>query len=51
MKEGGYPDAVIYAFDEDGITEQAYEATEHYQVTRDFLNDRQRFFRHLFAPE
>ncbi len=32
-----YPDAWIYAFGEDGIRRVAYEETEHYQVTRDFL--------------
>lgn len=45
-----YPDAKIYAFGESGITEQAYEETEHYLITRDFLNNRERFFRRLFAP-
>lgn len=32
-----YPDAWIYAFGRDGIRRVAYEDTEHYQVTRDFL--------------
>lgn len=32
-----YPDAWIYAFDREGIRRVAYEDTEHYQVTRDFL--------------
>jgi len=45
-----YPDATIYAFSENGIAEQAYEDTEHFQITRDFLNNRERFFRRLFAP-
>jgi len=33
-----YPDAVIYELSEDGIRERKYEETEHFQVTRDFLN-------------
>lgn len=33
-----YPDAVIYLFSCDEIRQVAYENTEHYQVTRDFLN-------------
>lgn len=33
-----YPNATIYLFDGSGITETAYEDTEHYAVTRDFLN-------------
>ena len=33
-----YPRAKIYQFDADGINEVQYEETEHYAVTRDFLN-------------
>jgi predicted ATPase len=33
-----YPDATIYLFTADGIKKVAYEETEHYQVTRNFLN-------------
>ncbi len=33
-----YPHAKILQFDGSGITEVAYEDTEHYAVTRDFLN-------------
>ncbi|MFZ6708552.1 AAA family ATPase [Undibacterium sp. TC9W] len=32
-----YPDAFIYQCSKDGISEIAYEETEHYKVTRDFL--------------
>ncbi|MFZ6641861.1 AAA family ATPase [Undibacterium sp. TC4M20W] len=32
-----YPDACIYQCGKDGISEIAYEDTEHYKVTRDFL--------------
>ena len=34
-----YPDACIYQLSDDGITQVAYEDTEHYQITRDFLNN------------
>lgn len=33
-----YPDAHIYLFNPDGIRRVAYQDTEHYQVTRNFLN-------------
>ena len=33
-----YPNAKILSFDATGITEIAYEDTEHYAVTRDFLS-------------
>lgn len=33
-----YPNATILLFDGTGISEIAYEDTEHYAVTRDFLN-------------
>ena len=32
-----YPDAWIYEFSREGIRRVAYEETEHFQVTRDFL--------------
>lgn len=33
-----YPSAKIYLFDSEGISETTYEETEHFAVTRDFLN-------------
>jgi len=33
-----YPNAKILLFDRTGITEVAYEDTEHFAITRDFLN-------------
>lgn len=33
-----YPHATIYLFSDKGINKIAYQKTEHYQVTRDFLN-------------
>jgi len=44
-----YPGAVLLSLDSDRITEVAYTDTDHYNVTRDFLNEPTRFFKHLFA--
>ncbi|MBX3200073.1 MAG: AAA family ATPase [Labilithrix sp.] len=44
-----YPGATIYQLDERGISAVEYEQTEHVQLSRDFLNDRGRFLRRLFA--
>ena len=47
-----YPDATIYHLSADGGPAPiAYEQTEHFRVTRDFLNDRESYFRHLFSSE
>jgi len=45
-----YPGATIYQLGAAGIGAIAYEDTEHFRITRDFLSDRERFFRHLFGP-
>lgn len=37
----GYPDAWIYQASRHGLERVAYEDTEHFQVTRDFLNRRE----------
>lgn len=37
-----YPDSTIYRLSSEGIAEVAYEDTEHYQVTKDFLANPQR---------
>lgn len=42
-----YPDATIYQCGPDGIHETTYEETEHYQVTRDFLMNRERMLKIL----
>lgn len=44
-----YPDASILQCGEGGITQVAYEDTEHFQVTRDFLAHPQRMLRVLMA--
>ena len=42
-----YPDATIYKFDESGVHETSYEDTEHFYVTKSFLNDPASYLRHL----
>ena len=42
-----YPDATILSCDGDAIHEVAYEETEHYTVTRDFLNHRRTMLKEL----
>ena len=41
------PGAAIWSFDHDPIRRVAYEDLEHVSLTRDFLNDREAFLRHL----
>lgn len=44
-----YPDATIFHCGKEGIAPIAYQDTEHYRVTRDFLMDPQRMLDGLFA--
>jgi predicted ATPase len=46
-----YPNAKILQFDGAGMTEVAYEETEHFAVTRDFLNHYPRRLEQLLADE
>jgi predicted ATPase len=46
-----YPKARILCFDAGGIAEVAYEDTEHYAVTRDFLNHYPRRLQQLLDTE
>ncbi len=46
-----YPGAKIYQLGADGIASVRYDQTEHVSLTRDFLNDRERFMRRLLAPQ
>jgi len=46
-----YPNAKILSFDATGIHEIAYEDTEHYAITRDFLNHYPRRLQQLFQDE
>jgi predicted ATPase len=45
-----YPRASIYQLDEAGIRKVEYEETEHYSVTRQFLNDYQHMLEILMEP-
>jgi predicted ATPase len=42
-----YPDAVIYHLGSDGIKKICFEDTEHYVVTKEFLNNPERMLRIL----
>jgi predicted ATPase len=44
-----YPGAVIYQFDEHGVRETTYEETEHYSLTKSFLNNPELYLRHLIG--
>ena len=45
-----YPDATIYQLSvEGGISAISYEETEHFRVTRDFLNNRQAYLGQLLS--
>lgn len=46
-----YPNAKILLFDDAGITEVAYEDTEHFAITRDFLNHYQNRLARLLADD
>jgi predicted ATPase len=44
-----FPGATVLDFDEGNIQPVDYRETKHFQITRDFLNGPERFFKHLFA--
>ncbi|MCW5822746.1 MAG: AAA family ATPase [Cyanobacteria bacterium TGS_CYA1] len=46
-----YPNATIFLFDNDGCRKIAYEETEHYKITRDFLNNYKRRLEQLLTDE
>lgn len=46
-----YPGAVLFNLDGDEIREINYNESEHYLVTRDFLNSPERFFKRLFDDD
>ncbi|MCY2932904.1 MAG: AAA family ATPase [Planctomycetota bacterium] len=46
-----YPNAKIILFDETGLSEVTYEQTDHYSITRDFLNHYDRRLEQLFGPD
>lgn len=44
-----YPGAVLFSLDGETIREIPFRETEHYTLTRDFLNAPERYFKHLFG--
>lgn len=42
-----YPGATIFQFDENGISETGYEDTEHFMLTKSFLDNPAVYLRHL----
>lgn len=43
-----YPNATIYSCDSGTLTKIAYTDTDHYQITKTFLNNPDRYLQHLF---
>jgi predicted ATPase len=46
-----YPNANIFSFDSTSIESIVYEDTEHYQITKGFLNQTERFLEDLFRDD
>ncbi|MGM9478339.1 AAA family ATPase [Pedobacter sp. GSP4] len=44
-----YPDATIFQFDEDGVSETNYVDTEHFSLTKSFLDNPKAYLRHLIG--
>lgn len=44
-----YPGAVLFSLDGNEIRQVACEDTEHFQLTRLFLNNPERYYKHLFS--
>lgn len=42
-----YPGATIYQFGENGVHETTYQDTEHFYLTKSFLNNRELYLHHL----
>lgn len=47
----GYPDADIYSFDHGQISKINYEDTDHFTITKYFLENRKRFLHELFKDD
>jgi predicted ATPase len=45
------PGATVLSIEEGRLREVSYRDTEHFQLTRDFLNAPERYHRHLFRRE
>ncbi len=46
-----YPDAIIYEFSDSGLRIVDYHDTEHYRITRAFLNRPEQLLQHLFQDD
>lgn len=46
-----YPDCYIYEFSDEGIKRVEYEETDAYQLTKDFVNNRERMLKLLLEDE
>ncbi len=46
-----YPGASIYVLSEDGIKLTDYNETEHYKITRDFINDYKRMISYIISNQ
>jgi predicted ATPase len=46
-----FPGATIFGLDAGEIRSVAYDQTDHYRITRDFLNAPERYYRHLLKEE
>lgn len=45
------PGARVLELEDGQVTEVSYRDTEHYRLSRDFLNDPDRYLRHLLADD
>lgn len=43
----GFPEAAIYEIKEDGMQKVKYDETEHYKITKTFLNNPDHYLRHM----
>lgn len=46
-----FPDAIIYEISQNGINSMDYKNTEHYKVTKNFLDNPERTFKYLFDSQ
>ena len=46
-----YPGSTVLSLDEGRIHEVEYHETDHYKITRQFLESPERFFKHLFSAD
>ena len=44
-----YPGSIIFSLDGEQIKEVDYKQTDHYRITKDFLENPDRYFRYLFT--